>query len=907
MSARDFLPNESNTRSYQHYEILSRADGSLWELGRGAMGITYKARDTNLDTPVALKVINSRFSTRPEARRRFLHEAQAAAQLRHPNVASVFHFGTHRPAEDGGAGDCFYAMEFVEGESLEAKVRRTGPLSPVLALEMALQVARALAAAEQRGLVHRDLKPSNIMLATEEEEAASAKASSEFHVGTWVKVIDFGLAKINQVEDASERFLGTVAFSSPEQKEAREVDARSDIYSLGITLWYSLTGKIPFGRSLAQGSPRQEETPLPLNQLAERNVPGAIVTLLASMLAYNPSDRPRTAAELGASLHHCLTESAKGPQARGRGRRWAVFAGGLSGMAALVAFLLYLAPALSRDKSLAVLPFRNLSADPANAFLAEGVEDDILSRLVKIHGLKVISRLKSAQYRADTPRDLRAIGQTLGVRHLLEGSLRRDGDRVRLHVSLVDTHDGHEVWSEAYDRKLAEAISLQGGVANDIAEALNVTVSPEERQGLQAGSTRNPDAYLLYLQGRKLENSPTFAISSFEAANVLYSQAVTLDPGFALAHARLASTLSLLYRFRGPSEALKVRARTEVREALRLQPDLGEAHLANGLCYYRIERDFGRALPELEIAHRLLPSDGEAVSYAAFIDRRKGHWRESRARLAQAIELEPLNRTFEDELHATACLLRDWPAAAKHMDRAIVLSPAMPVLKGERALIDFWQSGNLAPLQKFFAGFTAYGDPEGAVAWSRWDCAMLSRNFSAARAAIDGFPFETLSAVLSGPIPKAYLEGCTWLAQGEKGKAQEAFDVARPAMEAESLAHPNDSLRHARLGLLCAYMGRKAEALREGERAVELTPVSNDAIDGHLWLCNLALIHARVGDADGAISMIGRLLTEPGCISPLYEGNISQWDLRLRWQWDPLRSDPRFQQIIAGPEPPTVF
>ena len=386
VAAGDFGPNEAKTRFYQHYEILARADGSFWELGRGAMGITYKARDTSLDTSVALKVINFRFSTRPEARRRFLHEAQAAAQLRHPNVASVFHFGTNGITEEGSQGDCFYAMEFVEGESLESRVQRTGPLAPVLALEMALQIARALAAAEQRGLVHRDLKPSNIMLATEEEEAAAAKAASKFHVGTWVKVIDFGLAKINHDEDAPGRFLGTVAFSSPEQREAREVDVRSDIYSLGATLWYSLTGKIPFTRSLAQG-PREKESALPFNPLAEQKVPVAVIALLTSMLAYDPNDRPRSAAELVAALQECLRESVRGPQPHSRARRWAVLAGGLSATAALIALAVYLVPpTLPRDESLAVLPFRNLSTDPANAFLAEGVEDDILSRLVKIHG-----------------------------------------------------------------------------------------------------------------------------------------------------------------------------------------------------------------------------------------------------------------------------------------------------------------------------------------------------------------------------------------------------------------------------------------------------------------------------------------------------------------------------------------
>ena len=915
-----FHPNEPDTRSYQHYEILSRPDGTRWELGRGAMGVTYKARDVNLDTPVALKVINARFSARPKARRRFLREAQAAAQLRHPNVASVFHFGTlsslpssetlESAEGDSDAGDCFYAMEFVEGESLEARLRRAGPLPPVLALEMAVQVARALAAAEKRGLVHRDLKPSNIMLAAD-EEAVSADAPLGSASETWAKVIDFGLAKLTDEENAPPRFLGTLAFASPEQREAREVDVRSDIYSLGVTLWYSLTGRLPFGQTLAEDRAKRTSAPLPLAQLVERDVPPPLIALLASILAYEPDDRPRSAVELSHSLHRCLHGLAEAERmeelpSRGRARPWAL-AGGLSLAAALVALAIYLVPPSSQDKSIAVLPFRNLSTDPANAFFAEGVQDDILSRLVKIHDLKVISRLGTARYPADAPRDLGAIGRALGVRHLLEGSLRRDGDRVRLHVSLVDTRDGQEVWSEAYDRNLADAINLQGALARDIADALDATLSPKEKVNVLSQSTRDPDAYVLYLQGRKLENNPAFAIGDYEGAEALYRQAVAVDPGFALAHARLAITLGLLYRYRGPSENLKAEAHAEVREALRLEPDLGEAHLAQGLSYYRIERDFERAWPKLETAQRLLPNDTEAGMTIAFIHRRRGEWREARAAQERALAREPLDKEYEHELHATAALLRDWPSAADHINRAIALAPKMDFLRGEGALVAIWRNGNLAPLQKFFAGLTVYGDPEGNVAWGRWDCAMLSRDFAAAQAAIDGFPFETLPSVLSAPVPKAYLAGCTWLAQGQDAKALKAFNVARPAMEAEMFAHPDNALRHARLGLLYAYMGRKADAIREGERAVQLMPVTEDAIDGHQWLCNLALIHARVGDADQAISMIERLLREPGCISPLTEASMSQWELRLRWQWDPLRNNPRFQKILAGPEPRTVF
>jgi len=919
-------PFESGTRFYQHYEILTRPDGSRWELGRGAMGVTYKARDVNLDTPVALKIINARFSARPDARRRFLHEAQAAAQLRHPNVASVYHFGTVNqlpdpsrgaatPEENADAGDCFYTMEFIEGETLEARLRRGGPLAPILALEVGLQVARALAAAEKRGLVHRDLKPANIMLAAEEEET-SGGARGQGHTGSWVKVIDFGLAKLARAGSDAEptrRFLGTLAFSSPEQRETRTVDARSDIYSLGATLYYALTGKALVGlRSSAAilGEPAAEA--LPVDDLMEHGIPATVVSLLQLLLASDPKDRPQSAVALQQALQRSLNDlrgtSHRVAQASGRGRRWTL-AAGLVLAASLIGSAIYLiAPSLpTTEKSIAVLPFRNLGGDPANAFFAEGVQDDILSRLGKIRDLKVISRLGTSRYTADKPRDFRAIARTLGVRHLLEGSLRRENNRVRLDVSLVDAKDGREVWSETYDRKLAEAINLQGELASDVADALNVRLTPHERLDVRSKATRDPDAYVLYLQALKLEKNPAFEVSAYGAAEVLYSQAVAVDPAFALAHARLATTLGLLYRFRAPSEELKTRAHAEAREALRLQPDLAEAHLAQGLCFYRIDRDFARALPELETAQRLLPNDTEAEMTIAFIHRRRGEWRAARAGQEHALARDPLVPEYEHELHATACLLRDWPAAVAHAERALALAPQMEPLKGERALVDFWQKGDLSLLRKFFSEMTNYGDVEGNLTWARWDAAMLGRDFKTAQAAIDGFPFETLPSVLSAPVPKSYLEGCICLAQGEDARAAKFFEMARPSMEAETLAHPGAALRHARLGLLYAYMGRKADAIREGKRAVELTPVSDDAIDGHQWLCNLALIHARVGDTDEAISMISALLREPGCVMPLDEESLSLWDLRLRWQWDPLRKDTRFQELLAEPEQPTFY
>jgi serine/threonine protein kinase/Flp pilus assembly protein TadD len=916
-------PNESATRFYQHYEILTRPDGSRWELGRGAMGVTYKARDTNLDTPVALKIINARFSAHLGVRQRFLREAQAAARLRHPNVASVFHFGAINrlpsaegvatPEENAEAGDCFYAMEFVEGETLDARLRRTGPLNAVFALEIGVQVARALAAAERRGLVHRDLKPSNIMLAAE-GESSGGNGSGRHEDEAWVKVIDFGLAKLaDEAEQPSSKFLGTLAFASPEQIQSQAVDARSDIYSLGATLWYSLTGRV----ACRAGSPDLRgpamRSPLPVEQLRQRGIPEPVIALLESALAPNPDDRPASAADFARALQDNLDELTGARRQiihlpERRARRWLLTGGGFGVAAGLVALVMFLTSANppAEDKSIAVLPFLNLTGNPANAFFTEGIEDDILARLVKIRDLKVISHLSSSRYPASARRNLPAIGRLLGVRHVLQGDFNRTADRIILQVELVDTRDGHQLWAEKYDRPLADVTNLQGELASAIAGALDATLSPQEKIDVWAESTGNPDAFVLFLRGRKFDNTPGFAISDNEAAQALYSQAIALDPGFALAHARRGAALAFLYRFRGPDENLKRLAHAEIGEALRLRPDLGEAHLARGLCLYRIDRNFDAALWELEIAHRLLPNDTEGQSMIAYIHRRRGEWKEARAGLMRVLDRDPRNVTYAEELYTTGYLLRDWASAAKYARLAEAIAPTTEILRGQRALVDMWRDGNLEPLKEVFAGIKSYGGPEGTFAWMRWNAAMLARDFATAQEAIDRFPFDTLPSVFSAPVPKSYLSGCMALAQQRYSEAQQFFESARPVMEAETLAHPENELRHARLGLLYAYMGRKADAIREGKRAIELKPVSKDADAGVEQLCNLALIYARVGEPDQAISMIEKLLRTPGAVF-FSETSISLWELRLRWEWDPLRSDPRFQKILAGAEPKTVY
>ena len=423
-------PGNAGSR-FAHYEIDTKADGSPAELGRGAMGITFRACDTILQCAVALKVVNPALAGNPRARARFLREAQAAAGLRHPHVASVLFFGER--SEDH---QLFYAMELVAGETLHARVRRCGGLPADTVLEIGAQVADALAAAEARGLTHRDLKPANLMLV--EGEAIN------------VKVIDFGLAKAvaGESEDAAaltqtEDFVGTPAFASPEHFNIwQEVDARSDFYALGATLWYALTGKAPFaGRTPAEIQERQLRGSLPMEPLRAAHVPRPVVQLLRSLLSPDPAGRPQTARTLRQALEQC--------RAQVGGNGWLTLRQVVALTVAAAALLLasvaagwiihahrlaLAAAPPTPDKSVAVLPFEDLSAGKDNAFFADGVQGEILTDLSKVADLKVISRASVLPYRSGTPRNLREIAAALGVAHVLEGKRpagRRQGARER--------------------------------------------------------------------------------------------------------------------------------------------------------------------------------------------------------------------------------------------------------------------------------------------------------------------------------------------------------------------------------------------------------------------------------------------------------------------------------------------
>jgi serine/threonine protein kinase len=899
------------------YEIDCHADGSLCELGRGAMGVSYRATDTSLQRKVALKIIKTDIAERnADARERFVREARAAAALRHEHIATVYHFGMRLET-----GQYFYAMELIEGETLDDRVHRAGPLDARITIGIAEQVTSALAAAEKHGLVHRDLKPANLMLIDADDPEAMKTDQSRSRRNRLralrksgipvVKIIDFGLAKaFHTATDPKslthDRFVGTPAFASPEQFEHSALDVRSDIYSLGETLWFALTGKAPFaGRSLSEIHSAQKSNTLPTEQLKAAHVPHRLRSLLGSMLAFEPASRPGTA-ELAARLKRCTPEVRSVRRTRAA---LAVATALVFGMSAL--FLAHQSRVENAtvnavpDKSIAVLPFENLSEEKANAYFAEGVQNEILARIAAVRDLKVISRTSTAKYQSK-PDNLKTVAHELGVSKILEGAVQKSGDKVRINVKLIDARTDTLLWAKSYDRHLEDVLGVESEVSQEIAQALRANLSSDESHALASTRAHDKEAYDLFLRGEyelhQAESSPT--ADAYDRANTFYRQALVRDPNFAEAAAELARSRLSGHWFISPltpSELEEVKSLID--RALSLAPNSPEAHFARGLYFYWGHRQYEMALKEFNRTLELQPNNALARQYCAWVYRRRGEWERSLADSQRAQELDPSDAIIPRNIGLTYLALRLWKDAERAASRALAIDPHNAVAAIYLLNSRLNATGDVDSARRAFDGL-----PDGIKSVARDSLAtdgyvasitgmwvylsVIERRFTEAFHEFEKEPGNNDRTHLQLLAGRATLR----VLAGEPEAAKSAGEEALPLLEASLRQQPDDKSAMTWLSWVYLALGRNADALRLSKQAADSLSVEKDAMEGPDFQIGLAQIEARAGAPEEAIQRLRHLLSIPAGQA------VSIALLKIDPVWDPIRNRPDFQQLLSTAE-----
>ena len=550
-------------------------------------------------------------------------------------------------------------------------------------------------------------------------------------------------------------------------------------------------------------------------------------------------------------------------------------------------FLLPRASARKLDKSIAVLPFDSLSNDQENAFFADGIQDDILTNLSKIGDLRVISRTSVMPYRGKE-KNVREIAKALGVSTLLEGSVRKDGNRVRVNVQLINAMNDEHIWSEVYDRDLTDVFAIQTDLAQKIAKELQAKLSPREKAQMTRKPTENGEAYLAFVQAHTLHRQVDDH-EKLRQAEQLYERALQLDPNFALAAAQLSRLEGWIYRSSDPTPARREKARSLAVRALTLQPDSAEAHLALGFSYYYGDRDYENALKELAIAQRGLPNDADVYLAIGAIQRRQGKWKESNANLEKAVSLNPNDTWPLQNLALNYEVQRNFDEANKTVDRALKLAPNSLGLLSIKAQLAIAENGDIGIAMRIAANLP----PEHAkslLGGQVVQILLLQRKFAEAVQAAEQINDELLTKEPEALPMKYTVIGIAKKVLGDEAGAREAFLTAKRFAEKYVAEAPNEAARHSKLAAVLAWLGEKEAAIAEGVRATELLPESVDAFDGPKMTQALAEVYCIVGEHDKALDLLDHLLSRPSFVTVA--------SLKVMPMWDWLRDNPRFHELL---------
>ncbi len=870
------------------YELLE-------EIGRGGQGVVYRARQKSLHRTVALKVVGlGQWATKAHVKR-FHLEAEAAASLDHPCIVPIYEVGERE-------GSCYFSMKFIDGGQLDEVVKRK-PISARNAAKLIAKLARTVHHAHEHGILHRDIKPGNILI----------DAKGEPHL------TDFGLARLVETESTLTRtmdVLGTPSYMAPEQAggQNEQLTRATDVYGLGAVFYQLLTGHPPFAggttyetiRLLLESEPRQP-------RLWDPKIDRNLATICLKCLDKNPQRRYSSALALAEDLEHWLRQEpilAKHSGIFTRGEKWlrrnrklvATGAACLLLGAAVIWFfrgeLVRMPPFEKPEKSIAVLPFSNLSKEEENAFFADGVQDEILTDLARIGDLKVISRASVMQYKSGVERNLRKISQQLGVANLVEGSVQRAGNRVRVNAQLVDARTDRQLWAQTYDRDLADVFAIQSEIAQKVAQQLHAKISAGEKAAIQEPPTDDLAAYDFYMRAKDLLLT-TFSSAAkprLLGAVDLLNQAVAHDESFSQAYCELAYAHDSLY-FLGldHTPARLALAEAAIQALFRLRPDAGEAHLARAENLYHGHLNYAGALAELDIARRSLPNNPRVFALTGYIQRRQGHWEESTRNLERAIDLDPRNFYTLQQIALSYGLLRRYAEDTSVLGRAFAIEPNDVNTKVALAAVQFHWKADTQPLHQAVDSIRVTnpgGLPSVANDWL--SCALAERDVATARNALNAFgdlPLTDYAVHVNRP----FMEGVIARMTKDEETARSAFIAARAEQEKVIQTQPNYGPPLCALGLIDAALGHKEEALREGRRAVELLPVEKDSINGQLMITYLAMIAAWAGDKNLACDQLAIAVRPPSI--------VSYGQLKLLPFWDPLRGDPRFEQIVASLAP----
>src|SRR6266436_4208335 len=882
-----------------HYRIESL-------IGVGGMGEVYLARDERLGRKAALKLLPDSLTTDETQLSRFKNEARSASALNHPNILTVYEIGAEGNRQ-------FIATEFIEGVTLRASIAR-GRIMPHAALEIAVQVASALAAAHEAGVVHRDIKPENIMLRPD----------------GYVKVLDFGIAKLTERRPTSDDHtvettavlqtrlglvLGTAHYMSPEQARGQKVDARSDIWSLGVVIYEMIAGNPPFRGETPSDCIASILTtePPPLSGVLP-DVPLKLESILQKALRKNSEERYQTIKEMLADLRILkgeLEAESSLPQTKARAESIVnkikrhkrgvllTLAAALLAAAAFAYSFYFLAQVPSpNEKSIAVLPFENRSEDKSNAYFTDGVQDEILTRLSKIGDLKVISRASAQRYK-NTSQKLSEIANQLGVANLLEGSVQKTNDQVRVNVQLIRAANDSHLWAETFDRKLTDIFSVESEVAKAIADKLRAKLTGQEEQVIAAKPTDNLEAYDAYLRGLAYTLKTLFTPANLLGAQKYLREAVRLDPKFALSWALLSYVDARGYLTTNlqPTVALREEAWQAAETALTLQPNLGEAVVAKGYYYYACLKDYDTAVRYFEQARPLLPNNSRIPESLAYVERRRGQWDRSESYFNEAERLDPRNVSLLTTHAGTYKMLRRFPEALRKFDQVLNITPDDVDILAEKASIA-QAEGDLPRAAALLAPLHPNADHTGALETQVYQ-AILERRPAQI--------IPRLKAILAEPDPAlGYFIGELrfWLGwaqevAGDHAAAQESWRQARSELEPFLKEQPDNWILMGDLALTNMGLGDKAAALALSERAMAANPIEKDPLTGPWSLEILARVAAQMGEPDCAIAALQKLLSMP------YAGSLSTTMpltpalLRLDPMFDPLRNDPRFQKLAG--------